>query len=66
MKIVKFLAAQVKGIKVVEFEPKQDIVKISGTNEAGKSTVLDIIRYVFGGDIVPDYKKSGKVTRSGG
>jgi len=60
MKIIKFLAAQVKGIKVIEFNPDPDVVKITGANGAGKSTVLDIIKALFTGDTMPVRKGSSK------
>jgi ABC-type cobalamin/Fe3+-siderophores transport system ATPase subunit len=60
MKIVKFLAAQVKGLKVVEFNPDPEVVKITGANGAGKSTVLDIIKALFTGDTMPVRKGSAK------
>ncbi len=60
MKIVKFLAAQVKGLKVVEFNPDPEVVKITGSNGAGKSTVLDIIKALFTGDTMPVRKGSNK------
>jgi len=60
MKIVKFLAAQVKGLKVVEFNPDPEVVKITGANGAGKSTVLDIIKALFTGDTMPVRKGSSK------
>ena len=43
MKILKFSAQNVRGLKVVEIAPDGDVVTISGTNGAGKSTVLDSI-----------------------
>jgi len=60
MKIVKFLAAQVKGLKVLEFNPDPEVVKITGANGAGKSTVLDIIKALFTGDTMPVRKGSSK------
>jgi len=43
MRILKFSAQNVKGLKVVEISPDSDVVTISGANGAGKSTVLDSI-----------------------
>jgi len=43
MKILKFSASNIKGIKVVEISPTGDVVTISGKNGAGKSTVLTAI-----------------------
>jgi len=43
VKILKFSAQNVRGLKVVEIAPDGDVVTISGTNGAGKSTVLDSI-----------------------
>ena len=44
MKILRFSAQNVKGIKVAEISPEGDVVTISGKNGAGKSSVLDAIQ----------------------
>lgn len=52
MKILKFQATNIKGIRVVEIAPDGDVVTISGANGAGKSTVLDSIeRTLCGGGL---------------
>ena len=52
MKILKFAAENVKGIKCIEITPPDDQVVLSGGNGAGKSTVLDSIQAVLvGGDL---------------
>jgi DNA repair exonuclease SbcCD ATPase subunit len=52
MKILKFLAENVKGIKVVELSPNGESVVLSGANGAGKSSVLDAIFLTLcGGDL---------------
>jgi hypothetical protein len=43
VKILKFTAQNIKGLKVVEIIPDSDVITISGPNGAGKSTVLDSI-----------------------
>ena len=47
MKIIKLIAENVKKLKAVEINPKGNIIKISGENEAGKSSVLDSIFYAL-------------------
>lgn len=49
MKIVKLQIENIKKIKAVEIEPKDNMVVISGKNEQGKSTVLDSIWWVLAG-----------------
>ena len=43
MKILKFIAENVKGIKVITLDPQGKDVTLSGKNGAGKSSVLDSI-----------------------
>lgn len=49
-KIVKLQAENVKRLRAVTIEPKGSVVRISGNNGAGKSSVLDSIAYVLGGE----------------
>ena len=49
MIITRFLAENIKKIKVVEITPDGAVVPIRGMNEAGKSSVLDTIGYVLSG-----------------
>lgn len=49
MKILKFNAENVKRLKVVDITPEGNIVKITGANEAGKSSVLDSIEMALTG-----------------
>jgi hypothetical protein len=52
MKILHFKAEQIKAIRVIEIHPNGESVTISGPNDAGKSTVLDVIERTFcGGDL---------------
>lgn len=52
LKIMRFAATNIKGIRVVEITPEGDVVTISGANGAGKSTVLDSIeRTLCGGQL---------------
>lgn len=56
MRIVKLKAENIKKLVAIEITPKGDVVKISGKNGAGKSSVLDAIMYALGGKDVIDPK----------
>ncbi len=49
MKILKLQAENVKRLSAVEITPDGQVVIIGGANEAGKSSALDSIEYLFGG-----------------
>lgn len=49
MRIVKLTAENIKKLVAVEITPTGDVVKISGKNGAGKSSVLDSIMFALGG-----------------
>jgi len=49
MRIVKLQAENVKKLKAVEIAPEGNVVKITGKNEQGKTTVLDAIWWALGG-----------------
>lgn len=49
MKIVKLTAENIKKLRAVEIVPQGNLVKISGKNEQGKTTVLDSIFWALGG-----------------
>lgn len=49
MKVVKLIAENVKKLKAVEIVPEGNVVKITGANEQGKTTVLDCIWWAIGG-----------------
>lgn len=49
MRIIKLQAENVKKLRAIEITPDGPIVKISGKNAAGKSTVLDSITWALGG-----------------
>ena len=49
MKILRLKAENFKRLSVVEIKPEGQIVKISGPNKSGKSSVLDSIVAVLGG-----------------
>lgn len=49
MKIVKLTAENVKKLKAVEITPAGTVVKITGPNASGKTTVLDAIWWALGG-----------------
>lgn len=68
MKIVKLEAQNVKRLKAVEIKPDGSIVKITGRNAQGKSSVLDSIAMALGGKaLIPDRpirdgEKKAKIT----
>lgn len=49
MKIVKLKAENIKKIKAIEISPTSNIVKITGKNAQGKTSILDSILYALGG-----------------
>ena len=55
MKIISLTAENIKRLKAVHIEPKEDVVLITGKNAAGKSSVLDSIVMALGGkDEIPE------------
>lgn len=55
MKIIRLSAENIKRIKAVEIEPRGNVVKISGKNDNGKTSVLDAIWYALDGrKSIPD------------
>ena len=48
MKIIKLQAENIKKLRAVEITPTDDVVILSGKNEAGKSSVLDSICMALG------------------
>lgn len=56
MKILKFSAKNVKGIKVVTLDPEGQDVVLSGGNGAGKSSVLDAIITTLSGGALPVHR----------
>jgi len=55
MKIIKLRAENVKKLIAVEITPSGNVVKISGKNGSGKTSILDSIWYALGGtSSVPD------------
>jgi len=48
-KIQEIEIRNIKGVKQIKIVPNPTIVKPAGKNGAGKSTVLDCIRWAFGG-----------------
>lgn len=55
MKIIKLQAENIKKIKAIEIEPKENMVLISGKNGQGKTSVLDSIWMALGGtDGIPE------------
>lgn len=49
MKILKLTAENVKRLKAVEITPDQNLVRITGKNAQGKTSVLDAIFWALGG-----------------
>lgn len=49
MRIVKLKAENIKKLVAVEIKPGSDVVKITGKNAAGKTSVLDSIFWALGG-----------------
>lgn len=49
MKIIKLMAENVKKLKAVSIDPKGNLIKITGKNEQGKSTVIDCIWWAIEG-----------------
>lgn len=61
MKIIKLKAENIKKLKAIEITPKGNVVKITGKNAQGKTSILDSILYALaGGRNLPD-----KVLRDG-
>lgn len=55
LRIVKLTAENFKRLVAVEITPDGDIVEICGPNEAGKSSIMDVISTALGGeDQVPE------------
>ncbi len=50
MKIIKLTAENIKKLIAVEITPKGNVIKITGKNGAGKTSVLDAIRFALGGN----------------
>jgi len=54
-KIRRLFIENVKRIRMVEIIPKGNVVEITGANAQGKSSILDSIEYVLGGESgIPD------------
>ena len=49
MKIIKLQAENIKKLKAIEITPNSNLVKITGKNEQGKTSVLDSIMYALAG-----------------
>jgi DNA repair ATPase RecN len=47
MKILNLKSENIKGVKVIDITPKDDMVIISGKNGAGKTSALDSIWYIL-------------------
>ena len=55
MKIISFKAENFKRLVSVEITPKGNVVKITGKNAEGKSSILDAIWCACGGkDVMPE------------
>jgi hypothetical protein len=64
MRVIRFTAENIKRLKTVDITPNKYLVRLSGGNGAGKSSVLDAIEYVLMGTksvpTTPVRKGSGK------
>ena len=49
MKIIKLVANNIKKLKAIEITPKGDVIRITGKNGEGKTSVLEAIWYALGG-----------------
>ncbi len=49
MKIIRLIAENIKRLRAVNVTPTGNIIKITGKNAAGKSTILDCIWWALGG-----------------
>ena len=49
MKIISFKSENIKRLEVVEIEPEGSLVQITGSNGAGKTSVLDSIWWALAG-----------------
>ena len=54
LKIISFLAENVKRLKAVSIRPSSSVVELNGPNEAGKSSVLDAIAMALSGREIPE------------
>ena len=50
MKIVKLAAENIKKLVAVEITPTGDVIRVTGKNGAGKTSVLDAIWWALGGE----------------
>ncbi len=65
MKIISFKAENIKKLKVVEITPSGNIVRITGKNEAGKSSALDAIEIALKGKMASARGVLRKGTKKG-
>jgi len=55
MKIIGLKVENIKKVKAIEINPTDPIIKLSGDNGAGKSSIMDSIAYAIGGKkLIPD------------
>lgn len=68
MKIIRLQSENIKKLKAIDITPKTELVKISGKNGQGKTSVLDSILYALAGKkAIPskpirDGEEKGKIT----
>jgi DNA repair exonuclease SbcCD ATPase subunit len=49
LKIIKLVANNIKKLKAIEITPKGNVIRITGKNGAGKTSVLEAIEYALAG-----------------
>lgn len=54
MKIIKLIAENIKRLKAIEVTPDGNVVKISGRNRQGKTSLLDAILWAFKGRTIQE------------
>jgi len=54
-KVIALKVENIKGVQAIEITPDPNVVKLSGDNGAGKSTIMDSIAYAIGGKrLIPE------------
>lgn len=65
MQIIRLEASNIKRLKAVKITPEGRVVKITGRNDQGKSSVIDSIWYALGGTaVIPDDPINGAADKA--